>query len=219
MKVHIVGNRFNAYDKMFRKAGHTVVANLEDADLVQFTGGADVDPIFYNRLEHPRTSCDFDRDKRESIQYGLAKSLNKKIAGVCRGAQFLTVMAGHELWQDVTHHANVAGHSIVDKFTKQVRHVTSTHHQMMRLNDKGGEAIVIATAGHIAQRKSCVEEDEFIYDFFAKDKKHREEMGEDLEVVFYPGENSLAFQPHPEFEKGECRNYYFEVLSRYLNFN
>ncbi len=219
MKVYVVGHRFHAFDKMFRRAGHQVVHTLENADLVQFTGGSDVDPILYSRLDHPKTHSDFERDKREVAEYAKAKLLDKRIAGICRGAQFLCVMAGHELWQDVTNHAVGAGHIAIDKFTKRRYHVTSTHHQMMRLNDKGGEAVVVATAGNIAKRKSSVEADEFIWDFYSHLKDDVKAMGEDLEVVYFPKEKSLAFQPHPEFEKGECQQYYFEVLSRYLNFN
>jgi carbamoylphosphate synthase small subunit len=214
MKVFVVGMHFDSYAKMFRKNGHQVVKSLEEADLVQFTGGADVDPILYGRLEHPSTRSNFHRDKFESTEYAKARQLDKKIAGICRGAQFLCVMAGHELWQDVTGHAVTDGHLITDKFTKRVINVTSTHHQMMRLNDKGSEAIVVATAGNIAKRKSAVEEDEYIYDYFANHEK-----GEDLEVVYFPRENSLAFQGHPEFSRGNCREYYFELLDRYLKFN
>ena len=41
----------------------------------------------------------------------------------------------------------------------------------------------------------------------------------DVEVVFYPGKNVLCFQPHPEIFGGEdCRDYYFELLTRHLGF-
>ncbi len=211
MKVYVVGKNFKTYEHMFEKARHVIVDKMEDADLVQFTGGADVEPLLYGRLDHPKTKTQFDRDKYEVEEYYKAKQLGKRIAGICRGAQFLCVMAGHELWQDVTNHRS--DHKIKDKFTGRVLKVTSTHHQMMRLNKKGSEAIIIATAGHLANRKSAVEDDEYIWNYDGGDTDD-----EDLEVVHFPKEKSLAFQPHPEFDKGHCREYYFALLDKYLGF-
>jgi len=210
-KVFIVGKHPGQVGHMFTSRGFELTDDLAAADLVQFTGGSDVNPLLYNRLKHSRTHVDETRDKFEVVMFHNARVFNKKMAGICRGGQFLCVMAGHELWQDVDNH-NRGSHQVKDKETDVVVNVTSTHHQMMRLKKDGPEAVVIATADHLSSYKEEV-------DIEGYETVHRKvnDMGEDLEVVFFPGDKSLSFQPHPEYAYNEaCTNYYFYLLEKYL---
>lgn len=82
MKIKIIGN-INNYANWINNA--EIVKLPEEADLVIFTGGEDVDPSLYNEPRHPRTSSNITRDIREKDIYEYC--LDKKIPmlGICRG--------------------------------------------------------------------------------------------------------------------------------------
>ena len=52
-RVYIVGGDLS-YSSMFLNEGWIVTNDLLEAQLVQFTGGSDVTPSFYNELKHPK---------------------------------------------------------------------------------------------------------------------------------------------------------------------
>ena len=106
-------------------------------DLMVFTGGEDVNPALYGEKPHVSTRFNEKRDRFERQVWTDYKDIPK--IGICRGGQFLNVMNGGEMWQDVDKHGVSAGHdmaNLVDlggtKFHRDyVLNVTSTHHQMM----------------------------------------------------------------------------------------
>lgn len=156
MKVFVVGGDY-LVAKMFEKNGHTLVPGPEDAELLCFTGGADVNPVYYKDVVHRTTRYDDNRDRYEIALYNLYSELPK--VGICRGSQFLNVMSGGTLWQDVDRHAIGGTHFI--KYLRDGKYnfdfgpdededhnpraeyanvsVTSTHHQMMRPDKKTAE--------------------------------------------------------------------------------
>lgn len=209
IKVAIVGaQNYGSYHRMFHQHGWTIVENLYDADLLQFTGGADVSPDLYGEHPHPQTYSDKGRDGRESMTF-IANSGKKPMAGICRGGQFLNVMNGGSMYQDVDGHAVIGVHEAVDVRTGRTIPVSSTHHQMMRPSPKGNVLCVAAKAtykehmvGNMAHRVDGTEEN-------------------DVEVVLYKDTNCLCFQPHPEFSVHtpsvrECADYYFECLKEIM---
>jgi gamma-glutamyl-gamma-aminobutyrate hydrolase PuuD len=135
--VYTVGG-YVEYMRMFEDNGWSVVDDIADADLVQFCGGSDVDPSLYGERKHYSTGSDLKRDKYESAMYELAFEHNCAIAGICRGAQFVHVMNGGGLYQDVNNHATLRGHRAyveVPELMHLAPHgvqVSSTHHQMMK---------------------------------------------------------------------------------------
>ena len=65
-KVFIVGTSFfHQFHSMYTKRGYTIVDSIDEADIVQFTGGADISPKFYNQHEHDTTYTSPARDKEE----------------------------------------------------------------------------------------------------------------------------------------------------------
>ena len=202
MRVFVVGGGFQ-YLKMFFDAGFKGAKGVDDADVICFTGGADVDPKMYGEEPIPGTEFNPERDARESFIYGLALADKKPMIGICRGAQFLNVMNGGKLWQDVDGHAVYDGHPVVDFRTgKTINKMTSTHHQQM-IEGPGAEIIA---AAEISTRKKGHNS------MIARDKPELD----DLEVVWYPDSLSLCFQPHPEFQHGECRNYFLDLVDQYI---
>lgn len=190
-KVFIVGRSPN-YVRMFQRMGWIVTDNMFDAHLVQFTGGEDVTPAIYGQSRHPATHSSLNRDVQEAGVYKICRLRGIPMAGICRGGQFLNVMSGGRMFQDVNNHAIGGTHKATDLETSTVVDVTSTHHQMM-VAGKNGEVLCVAT---LATRRE--------YDDFE---------GPDTEVVFYRDDKVLCFQPHPEYNE-PTEDYYFRLLDR-----
>lgn len=203
LRVLVVGGGFQ-YIKMFADAGFKGATGVEDADIICFTGGEDVDPSLYGEEAIPETYCNPARDEREAEIYGEAAGLGKPMCGICRGAQFINVMNGGKLWQDVNNHARAGGHDVLDVRTGEIKkNMTSTHHQMM-IPAADGEILAVAS---LSTKKKSMSETRLL--------PAPEENG-DVEVVWYQGSNSLAFQPHPEFAQGECRKYFLDLVDEYI---
>lgn len=206
-KVFIVGGG-NAYQRMFEKAAWEVVNNPQSADLIQFTGGEDVTPSLYGETTHPTTGNNPQRDSKEIEFYKASVVEEKKIAGICRGGQFLNVMNHGKLWQHVNGHALYGTHACLDVESGQVYQVTSTHHQMMIAGPEA-EILGIAKESTFKQGHKGGKLHELV--------QLKKGNDPDLEVVFYPSTNTLCFQPHPEFPRfEECTDYYFYLLASKL---
>lgn len=203
MKIKIVGGNYQ-YDELFRSFGHSIVTSLEVAELVCFTGGADVSPELYGDSKHPYTSNDRERDRDEKAIYNNTLALGIPMVGICRGGQFLNVMNGGRMYQHVTHHTS--DHWIVDLMTSNRVWVTSTHHQMMMA---GSGAFLVAFSTLAGTRE-----------WYDKDVPQKDVSLKDAEVLFYPKTKCLCFQPHPEFEGGEykpMKDYFKQSLRMYLD--
>ena len=191
------------YQAMYVSEGWELTQELCEADLVQFTGGEDVTPSYYGEHNHPATFNNRARDLMEKQVYTICINNGIPMTGICRGGQFLHVMNGGDMWQDVKGHAIYGTHPAKDIKTEIILPVTSTHHQMMRESEHG---IILLVGDH----------------HLCSDKEHMlgktievVECTVDVESVYYPDTHCLCFQPHPEFEYGteQCRNYYFNKLA------
>lgn len=183
------------------------VNNLEQAELVVFTGGSDVDPIIYNESKHPMTCSNYDRDLAEQEMFNKAQELGIPAIGVCRGSQFLCTMAGGKL---VQHQQNPMYIHNINTYDDRVIKVTSTHHQAAYPFD--------------------LPEDEYKVLGWTEDISEYHEDGDEFEmsppleceVVYYPKTNSLGIQSHPEmyFKKHEYEEdikWFQDLLIKFLN--
>lgn len=192
------------YDVMFEQEGWEVVPSVGEADLVQFVGGADVNPALYKHKCHPLTRFSEITDTVDAQFFELAKRLGKPMAGICRGGQFLNVSNGGTMIQHCDNHGVAKGHYAVDKQTGATIRVSSTHHQMMVPTE---DAEIVAIANEATTKQI----------FIKTIKDLQEYMPDDVEVVYYEQTNCLCFQPHPEFTGyPQCRQYYFNLISKYL---
>lgn len=200
-KVCIVGLD-QAVSRMFMGQGWTPVSYIDETvSLIQFVGGEDVDPSYYKETRHPATRSNPERDARESVVY--QENLNKiPMAGICRGAQFLNVMNGGSLWQNVTNHAIMGTHEAFCRVFERPLEVTSTHHQMMR-TAPGGNVLLTA---QVCEIKSTPDQD------------YNGLLEPDVEAVWYPETQCLCYQPHPEYVNinHECQQTYFQYLEKFL---
>ena len=191
------------YSNLFVNLGFHLCDEAGAADLICFTGGADVTPKLYGDVKHPGTFNDVWRDRQEKDLFDTAMEFNIPMVGICRGGQFLNVMSGGRMYQDVTGHTR--SHHIVDKITGETVYVSSTHHQMIMPSN---EAEIIATSIGVNSKREWYDREVFELD--ATD--------EGIEVVFYPKTRALCFQPHPEFRSAEYNGmfrYFKELLKRY----
>lgn len=203
--------------------GHriSITKDIEEADLVIFTGGADVSPSFYGQSENNKTSTSILRDIKE--YHYFKKCLNKNIPmiGVCRGAQFLCVMSGGSLIQHVEGHSG--RHSMelsYDPFGKGTTEitVTSTHHQMMDLREMSENDYMILGYSlslskvyegekEVDQKESLVNWSNSIMNLDKKDTVVEPEM------VYFPSTNCFCMQFHPEYAEFENYTSEFGVKS------
>lgn len=203
--VFIVSDHPREYSNMFVEEGWIVTNKISATDLIQFTGGEDVTPSLYNEIPHSRTSCNPHRDQKEAIIFQIAKGKGIPMAGICRGGQFLNVMCGGRLWQDVNGHAITGTHKATCSITGQILDVTSTHHQMMRPSDEGLVALVAKTS----YKKERMSNAGHIVSIFNDEP--------DVEACWYPKDDAFCFQPHPEFVGYEkLRHWYFAYLDYFL---
>ena len=188
-KIYVVGD--TTYYASFIK-DYELVSRLEDAQYVLFTGGEDVTPDLYGEKAHPSTYNNPERDLKEKEIF--EKISPSQIAiGICRGSQFLCVMNGGKLIQDVKYHALYGTHPIIDKTTKEVYEITSTHHQMQypyRLPANHYQVLMYSTEQGSRHTGLTLSEAELI-----------NLLEHEPEVVLYTCPNKpkcLAIQGHPE---------------------
>lgn len=184
---------------MFEERGWDVVATVEDADVICFTGGSDVSPMLYENGAMKNTISDPKRDEFCANIFYSEDSKDALFVGICRGGQFLNVMCGGRLYQDVDGHATT--HDIYCTSTGKIIEASSSHHQMMVPTEEG-EVLYVAEKSLYKLPK---------YDDV-------EEKGLDVEVVWYEDDKCLCFQPHPEWvEKDhECQELFFDLIEEYL---
>lgn len=202
-KVYIVGGN-NAYQTLFQDVGFKI-CDAAQAELVCFTGGEDVSPNLYGDARHPTTHNNPHRDHRESELFKDFLARGLPMVGICRGAQFLNVMAGGRMYQNVSRHTSP--HYLIDFRTGTEVWVTSTHHQMMMPGDKG--KLIGASYLH-GERE-----------WFDGEVAKRDTSNEDIEVVLYKRKRLLCFQPHPEMyqdsqEYDGMREYFFDLLNELI---
>ena len=184
-KIYTVGGRDPYYSEWMQGKE---VDNMEDADLVLFTGGEDVTPMLYGEIAHPTNGYNQFRDDREVPEYKKAIKLGKHIIGICRGSQLSCVMAGGKL---VQHQQNpLVYHKMTTSEGRNIL-VSSTHHQAQYpwKMDKSKYKILGWTVG-ISK-----------YHFSGENKEIVDgvvENGKEVEIAYYPKIKALGIQSHPE---------------------
>jgi putative glutamine amidotransferase len=91
-------------------------AMVARVDAVLFSGGADIDPAYFEQPPHPQLGAvDPARDAFELALYRAARAANKPIFGVCRGIQLINVAEGGSLYQHVPALNGSVQHSQADR--------------------------------------------------------------------------------------------------------
>ena len=186
------------YEEMFQEHGFEVMDwdsdSFEEADLLCFTGGTDIDSRIYNEDPHYATDLpDIGRDGAEVFAFNRALELGIPMVGICRGSQLLYALNGGKLNQDIRGH--LGSHEALvwvdpnEEATEMV--VTSSHHQQMKYD------ATLEGAVYLGQALGFDSEDAH------------------LEVVLFPETKCLCHQPHPEWMEKDApyRQYFFETVN------
>lgn len=202
--VHII-NGNSQYTSLMQNLGFEVTT-MNRADILLFTGGADVTPSLYDHPQHPFTSNNFLRDKVEKELFDTYYGL-KDFIGICRGGQFLNVMHGGTMIQHCEGHAISGTHAVVSWLDDEIYQCSSTHHQMI-LPAHNGAILAYSSLG----------KDKHIFDgeeFFITT------TSTDVESVGYPhgdtGKYTICFQPHPEFFHNDMEHDCVKLFSKIIS--
>lgn len=206
MKVFVVGSY---YDYGYWLT-NDITNKIEEADLVIFCGGSDVDPLFYGEPFGKRIRFDTERDLDEFLVFNECVRLDKPMLGICRGSQLLCVANNGKLIQDVTNHALSNTHKIVDLESKEIYDVTSTHHQMAYPFDLPEDSYKIIATSEIR-----------LSDHYLDGYNNKYNVNQILcepEVIFYPKTRCLGIQYHPEYMRSNSASvkYTKELINKYL---
>ena len=188
-KIFVVGHE-KQYSHWIKN--HELTDVLEEADIVIFTGGEDVDPSLYGCEKHISTYSNLNRDLKEKAIFEQIKP-SQLCIGICRGSQFLCVMNGGLLVQNVRGHAMFGTHPIYRQGSSTKYEITSTHHQMQYPFNLPSHYYTVI---YQAQRRS---------DYYEGDKIGLVPC--EPEVVLYHRDGKprcLAIQGHPEMMRDEA---------------
>lgn len=208
-KVLVVDNQYGVVN-MF-KGNKDFIVLIDDKnvepDLLVFTGGADINPKLYGEEPIKGTRFDKTRDAIDLEYWNLYPATPK--VGICRGGQFLNVMSGGSMWQNVNNHTSShLLHNLlqVPGISERSLMVTSSHHQMMVAGPEG--EVIGITTDHTKTKGLADKYESYI---------GRAKPKYDTEVVWYPKTLSLAFQPHPEYNNHpEMRDYFFKLVNYFF---
>lgn len=167
---------------------YDVTQKLEEADVVLFTGGEDINPEIYKEEPHPTTSFSETRDSFEIKAYNQAREHKKFLLGICRGAQLICALQPNG--RLIQHQYNPGRHELITN-TRQFM-INSLHHQAMypfEMNQKDYE--IIGWTNNI-------------------NKFHYNGKGEEMnpplecEIVYFNKIGALCIQHHPEMMAYDC---------------
>lgn len=204
-KAFVLGGAFSgAIRGLMLEAGFEPARSLIDADVVVFSGGEDVNPALYGEKPHRSTYFTESRDAYEKSVYDVCLKDKKFMFGICRGAQFLHVMNGGRLWQNVEGHGR--SHMIVDLDDDVRVEATSIHHQMLRDNNR---LVVVAICEEQVSKTFEAENTYF--------RLGEKSMEKEIEAGIYPETGCFFVQGHPEVGSPEYRSWTMNKLKACLD--
>jgi gamma-glutamyl-gamma-aminobutyrate hydrolase PuuD len=173
------------FAQMFARSRCSRAKSVLEADLVVFAGGSDVDPALYGEEQHGSTCFNRARDDTDMMLYNLCVENGIPMLGVCRGAQFLHVMNGGKLYQDIDKHYGDHRMYVVDQ-KDFIDKVSSVHHQACIPQNENGFKL-LGTNGDARNRRL---------------NPSQSVLGAraDVEAFFYRDTCCLGVQGHPEYQ-------------------
>ena len=223
-KFLILGGSQQYYKPFLR---HGVVTSdlgrIDDIDCLVFTGGSDISPRMYGEVASDRIGhTDYVRDTREMGYYLHAVKNGIPMVGICRGAQFLNVMNGGKLVQDINNHAIKDTHNIRinkdSKFSYKQFYVNSTHHQMMIPDIHRSHELLGWTEGLIGSMHGVPVEFSDYKDKYSVPSQEGYLSFKEPEVLWYEPTLSMCIQYHPE-TMGESTSgalYFDHLIEEYI---
>jgi gamma-glutamyl-gamma-aminobutyrate hydrolase PuuD len=200
------GAFYGACCALMAEAGCLKADSVDDADIVVFIGGEDINPEMYGETPLKGTYFTEDRDTYEKLMYSRATRQGKVLFGICRGAQFIHAENGGKLWQDVNNHAG-PDHHIFDIEDDVTVMATSLHHQMLR--DHPDLAIVAHSLRQVATKFECQRE---LVVTDRANHPHESLYEMEIEAGYYTKSKAFFVQGHPEIGSPEYRSWCMNKL-------
>lgn len=186
------GDSYHSAIEMFSNRGFGVVKDFESVDLVCFLGGTDVDPAIYGEEPGPYTQApDKMRDSIEVTDFGLWKSRDVPMVGICRGGQLLNVLNGGRMIQHLGEY--ISGDVDLFGYTEPGLAFESGYLGKVRVDHHQG--IVAKDGAELAWPGGWFHPG-----------------GEVSYVAYYEDTKSLCFQAHPEWGHTGTEDYFFELI-------
>lgn len=205
LEVWLTGTPFEQkqFAEMFARARCYKAKSPETADLVVFAGGEDVNPALYGEMAHSSVHHSESRDKADLDLYKKCYENGIPMFGVCRGFQFLHVMNGGKLYQDVDHHQGQ--HQMFDKVGRRtINNISSVHHQMVRPFPD------MTVIGHVSRSTKR----------WTNDNNFLTGPAVDIEAAFYRDTCCLGVQGHPEYRGyAEYTSWCLKMIDKFINEN
>lgn len=204
-KVYVIAPRMGV-DWCFNEHGFEIVKNPDDADIIVWTGGEDINPALYGHSEHPTTWYS-NRDNHEVEMYLRYVNTGKLLVGICRGHQLLSAMNGAVLFQDVDRHGG-GSHGHDCKYLnaaggiEQIS-VSSVHHQMVDPRTSSRPYEIWAWTNRSTYR-----------DYETDERRPPDPELPDIEAIWWPETKCFGIQGHPEYSNKVCTEYFFCMLER-----
>lgn len=132
--VHVIaegGIQYNSNSSLVRwiNEGNAVSTSFEDAEVVVFRGGQDINPAKYGQKGNSHLwNISAIRDEQEFDMFDKCVANKKIIVGICRGCQLATIKNGGILIQHVGHHYQ--NHDVIGTIDGEKYKTNSIHHQM-----------------------------------------------------------------------------------------
>lgn len=207
LKVFVVGMS-TSYANWFPRI---LVNTMEEANVVLFTGGEDINPELYGEQEAYQTYFSPGRDAREVEAYKKALSLGKNMWGTCRGLQLFCAMNGGKLVQHLSH----GGQHKIELNDGGSLIVNSLHHQLCYpWNLPSDEYELIGWANELSPMHLGGDSGPMDFPKHAfKDNRIMEP-----EILFFPKTKCLGVQFHPEMmDDPTVLDYLFNLMKQKFN--
>ena len=202
------GAFYGACVSLMAEAGFQRAKDYDDAEVVVFIGGEDINPALYDEQPHRTTYFTDVRDHTEKEFYKKCIADGKVMFGICRGAQFLHAMNGGKLWQNVNNHTG-GDHAIYDIDADCYVEATSIHHQMLRMSEN---IDVVAICGE--QIATSFEDGTGKRVFVNKNDPEQHEL--EIEAGAYKDTQCFFVQGHPEIGSAQYRSWTMNRLYDYM---
>lgn len=200
-KLFVVGGSIG-YANWLVGMGMIIVNDPYVADIALFTGGGDINPVYYDEPEGKNTYVSYERDVKEVQSYNFFLERGIPMIGICRGGQLFTIMGGGKLVQHTSHPYS---HKVTTS-AGEVLIVNSMHHQQFLLEGcKNYELLAWA------ERLSPFHKNGYNADYhFPADYR-------EPEVVYFYDSKCLAIQCHPEsIANYKTMDYFKELVTKYI---
>lgn len=186
------------YSRFWQELGEIIkkqdfLARPEKCDLICFTGGADVSPELYGH-RNLGSHNNRDRDEREIEIFRLGQEYEIPMTGICRGSQFLNVMAGGTMVQHLRD-SHGGGVHVCDCLDGSSLKVTSSHHQMSVLGEGG---VLLGWAERRLSPQALVYDGDLPKNVLDPADPNQVRV---TEAFSYPEKRIFGIQHHPEWQK------------------